>query len=729
MVDEPKITLKVRLDSIFQMISNKVTSWSQTPSNDKYPSEKLVKNSLDGKVDKVTGKGLSTNDFTGYYKGMIDGLSEVATTGDYNDLDNIPLIPTYTSQLSNDGDGGDNKYVVDNIISDVAKSGSYSDLTNKPSYTPTITSSTTGAYKIGSINVSGSNVDIYGKDIDTVYTHPTYSNVAKSTSAIYKFKTNSLGHIIEISTVSASDLPSHNHDDRYYTESEVNTALNGKANSTHTHKKSQITDFPSIPSKTSDLQNDSGFLTTHQSLSNYYNKSETNNYDVDFILGTQTASTSAWTGTTDVISSLREGTTIFYKLPYASTSTNVTLNLTLKGGGTTGAKNVFYKNTSRVTTHFGVGQVVGLTYDGTAWYVISPSDNNSNNDNNYGGIQFKAGEALTTQTICCAKNNGQYYKVANGVVLDIRYPLIMTSSAVASGTTTNTMYRTWYGVNIANTKSMTLTNGSQLFLEGTAYSDGKFTISSNVVTHTLTNGRYYIKVGTALSTTQIRFISDMTVYYYNGTTLKPVIKKEQIVDFPTIPDVSGKEDKSNKVTSISSSSTDTQYPSAKAVYDLISLIYPIGSIYMSVNSTDPSTFLGGTWEQIQDRFLLASGSTYTGGSTGGSATVSLSASQMPRHNHSTNSHYHNTNTSGEYFVTSEASGANNTRVAYSSSGSRYVDGMNDNKTPFHHRSTTDSQAPSTKYTGGTGSTEAYSNGSAHENMPPYLAVYMWKRVA
>lgn len=327
-------------------------------------------------------------------------------------------------------------------------------------------------------------------------------------------------------------------DSKYPSEKLVKDSLDGKANSSHTHTKSQITDFPTIPSKTSELTNDSGFLTSHQSLSNYYNKSETNNYDVDFILGTQTASTSAWTGTTDVISSLREGTTIFYKLPYASTSTSVTLNLTLKGGGTTGAKNVFYKNTTRVTTHFGVGQVVGLTYDGTAWYVISPSDNNSNNDNNYGGIQFKAGEALTTQTICCGKDNGQYYKVANGVVLNIRYPLIMTGSAVASGTTTNTMYRTWYGVNIANTKSMTLTNGSQLFLEGTAYSNGKFTISSNVVTHTLTNGRYYIKVGTALSTTQIRFISDMTVYYYNGTTLKPVIKKDQIVDFPTIPSAS-----------------------------------------------------------------------------------------------------------------------------------------------------------------------------------------------
>ena len=61
MVDEPKITLKVKLDNIFQMISNKVTSWSQTPSNDKYPSEKLVKDSLDSKqVTLVSGINIKT---------------------------------------------------------------------------------------------------------------------------------------------------------------------------------------------------------------------------------------------------------------------------------------------------------------------------------------------------------------------------------------------------------------------------------------------------------------------------------------------------------------------------------------------------------------------------------------------------------------------------------------------------------------------------------------------
>ena len=49
-------------------------------------------------------------------------------------------------------------------------------------------------------------------------------------------------------------------------------------------------------------------------------------------------------------------------------------------------------------------------------------------------------------------------------------------------------------------------------------------------------------------------------------------------------------------------------------------IYPVGSIYMSVNNTNPSNLFGGTWTQLKDRFLLGAGSTYTNGSTGGSAT-------------------------------------------------------------------------------------------------------------
>ena len=143
-------------------------------------------------------------------------LSAVATTGSYNDLSNKPSIPSKTSDLTNDSgfltshqDISGKANSAD--LATVATSGSYSDLSNKPSYTATITNNTTGSYEIGKININGSNVKIYGKDTNTEYTHPTYTNVAKSTSAIYKIKTNSMGHIIEITEITASDLPNHTH--------------------------------------------------------------------------------------------------------------------------------------------------------------------------------------------------------------------------------------------------------------------------------------------------------------------------------------------------------------------------------------------------------------------------------------------------------------------------------------------------------------------------------------
>ncbi len=65
-----------------------------------------------------------------------------------------------------------------------------------------------------------------------------------------------------------------------------------------------------------------------------------------------------------------------------------------------------------------------------------------------------------------------------------------------------------------------------------------------------------------------------------------------------------------------------------------SKIYPIGSIYMSVNSTNPKDLFGGTWEQLKDRFLLAAGSSYSAGSTGGASTVALESGHLPGHTHS-----------------------------------------------------------------------------------------------
>ena len=66
---------------------------------------------------------------------------------------------------------------------------------------------------------------------------------------------------------------------------------------------------------------------------------------------------------------------------------------------------------------------------------------------------------------------------------------------------------------------------------------------------------------------------------------------------------------------------------------LINLIYPIGSIYLSVNSTSPQQLFGGEWEQIKDKFLLSAGDTYSSGSEGGEATHTLTNDEMPAHRH------------------------------------------------------------------------------------------------
>ena len=78
-----------------------------------------------------------------------------------------------------------------------------------------------------------------------------------------------------------------------------------------------------------------------------------------YVKGTQTAATGAWTGNIP-IPALYDGLTIMYYLPYAG-SGNATLNLTLSDGTTTGAKNCYY-NTGRLTTHYGAGQNVVMTY-------------------------------------------------------------------------------------------------------------------------------------------------------------------------------------------------------------------------------------------------------------------------------------------------------------------------------------------------------------------------------
>jgi microcystin-dependent protein len=162
---------------------------------------------------------------------------------------------------------------------------------------------------------------------------------------------------------------------------------------------------------------------------------------------------------------------------------------------------------------------------------------------------------------------------------------------------------------------------------------------------------------------------------------------------------------------------------------IANLIYPVGSIYMSVNSTSPATLFGGTWEMIEGRFLLASGGGYSAGSTGGEAAHTLTIDEMPLHHHSGStdsggSHSHSYG-SGKYvhLTTDGDTGAD----TYSGniSGSGYKLPRSKDSENYSHSSSTASGGSHTHSftTGSAGS------GTSHNNMPPYLVVNIWKRTA
>lgn len=130
--------------------------------------------------------------------------------------------------------------------------------------------------------------------------------------------------------------------------------------------------------------------------------------------------------------------------------------------------------------------------------------------------------------------------------------------------------------------------------------------------------------------------------------------------------------------------------------DILEVIYPVGSIYTATVSTNPATLLGfGTWTAFADGKVLvgkaASGTFNTGGATGGAETHTLTTAEMPSHRH--------TNVQ----VLNNAAGGSGATAGHATNG------------------------------GASGSSEAASllgltgGGGAHNNLQPYIVVYMWER--
>ena len=93
----------------------------------------------------------------------------------------------------------------------------------------------------------------------------------------------------------------------------------------------------------------------------------------------------------------------------------------------------------------------------------------------------------------------------------------------------------------------------------------------------------------------------------------------------------------------------------KWLYDQLnttaSKLYPVGSVYISFNSADPSTLFGGTWERLKDTFLLANGDAYAPNTAGGSATKNITVDNLPNHTHSLSWEGNHTHSRGSMNIT------------------------------------------------------------------------------
>lgn len=129
-------------------------------------------------------------------------------------------------------------------------------------------------------------------------------------------------------------------------------------------------------------------------------------------------------------------------------------------------------------------------------------------------------------------------------------------------------------------------------------------------------------------------------------------------------------------------------------------VYPVGAVYISFDSTSPAALFGGTWERLNNAFLYATNDNNAIGDTGGETTHTLTTNEMPSHEH-------------RVIVIPEGS-SSNYAIAIDGRGEAGADNPIVSWTTTVDRNNVWASA-----TGG---------GLAHNNMPPYTKVAIWKRV-
>ena len=185
---------------------------------------------------------------------------------------------------------------------------------------------------------------------------------------------------------------------------------------------------------------------------------------------------------------------------------------------------------------------------------------------------------------------------------------------------------------------------------------------------------------------------------------------------------------------------NTVFALAPSLTSIIDLTYPVGSIYMSTRSESPEVLFPGTrWYTISGRFLFGSDDGYAVGTRGGEATHTLTESEMPSHTHGMSAHSHNVPAhkhtatvsaapNHEHLVSLQKAGAaGSERMVVVDSGGTATAAT---QQAGSHRHTVTINNANALQTDGVITLPGPTGGSeAHNNMPPYYVVNMWRRYA
>ncbi len=169
-------------------------------------------------------------------------------------------------------------------------------------------------------------------------------------------------------------------------------------------------------------------------------------------------------------------------------------------------------------------------------------------------------------------------------------------------------------------------------------------------------------------------------------------------------------------------------------------IFPVGAIYLSMSSENPSVHFGGTWQKLEGRFLLGQSGSSEAGATGGERTKQLVVNNLPAHTHTGPSHIHTIPSHTHTGTTASAGAHSHTLHRWQAGGTgtaRYV-AQGDSGSPTYSTSTAGAHTHTfTTAAGGGGSTGASGTGVTGSTgrgmefsiIPPYVIVYMWQRTA